>query len=77
MEVWPSSKPNKDKITPRAVRKHSGCAEMAGRDGPSRPPGQLSLLNFLLGVKRATPDVDWAVMEAQVEARRQARRQAR
>ena len=48
---------------------------MAGRDGPSRPPGQLSLLDFRLGVKRAPPEVDRAVIEAQVEARRQARLQ--
>jgi hypothetical protein len=46
---------------------------MAGRDGPSRAPGQLSLLEP--GVKRAPPDVDRAVIEAQVEARRQARLQ--
>ena len=50
---------------------------MAGRDGPSRPPGQLSLLDFRLGVKRAPPDVDRAVIEAQVEARRQAQVEAR
>jgi hypothetical protein len=44
---------------------------MAGRDEPSLPPGQLSLLDFRLGVKQATPDVDRAVIEAQVEARLQ------
>jgi hypothetical protein len=48
---------------------------MAGRDGPLLPPRQLSLLDFRLGVKRAPPDVDRAVIEAQVEARRQARLQ--
>ncbi len=46
---------------------------MAGRDGPSRAPVQLSLLDFRLGVMGAPPDVDRAVSEAQVEARRQAR----
>jgi hypothetical protein len=48
---------------------------MAGRDGPSRPPGHLSLLDFRLGLRRAPPDVDRAVVGAQVEARRQARLQ--
>jgi hypothetical protein len=52
-----------------AVRKHSGCAQMAGRDG------QLSLIDFCLGVVRAPPDVDRAEVEAQVKARRQARLQ--
>jgi hypothetical protein len=46
---------------------------MAGRDEPSRPPGQLRLVDFRLGMKRAPPDR--AVIEAQVEARRQARLQ--
>jgi hypothetical protein len=45
-----------------------GSAEMAGRDGPSRPPGQLS-------AGAARWDLDRAVIEAQVEARRQARLQ--
>jgi hypothetical protein len=39
---------------------------MAGRHVPSRPSGQLSLLDFRLGVKRAPPDVDQRI-EAQVE----------
>ena len=41
---------------------------MAGRDEPSRPRGQLRLLDFHLGMKRAPPDVDRAEIEAQVEA---------
>jgi hypothetical protein len=48
---------------------------MAGRDEPSRPRGQLRLLDFHLRMKRAPPDVDRAEIEAQVEARRQARLQ--
>jgi hypothetical protein len=48
---------------------------MAGRDEPSQPRGQLHLLDFHLGMKRAPPDVDRAEIEAQVEARRQARLQ--
>jgi hypothetical protein len=48
---------------------------LAGRDEPSRPPGQLRLLDFRLGMKRAPPDVDRAVIEAQVDRRRQARLQ--
>jgi hypothetical protein len=48
---------------------------MDGRNGPLRPLGQLSLPDFRLGVERAPPDVDRAVIQAQVEARRQARLQ--
>jgi hypothetical protein len=54
---------------------HLDCVEMAGCDGPSRPPGQLSLLDFRLGLERAPPDVDRAEIEAQVQARRQVRLQ--
>ncbi len=44
---------------------------MAGRDEPSRPPGQLRLLDFRLGMRRAPPDVDRAVITARRQARLQ------
>jgi hypothetical protein len=39
---------------------------MAGRDEPSWPPGQLRLLDFHLGMKRAPPDVDRAEIEEEM-----------
>jgi hypothetical protein len=45
---------------------------------PDRPPGQRSLFHFgvkRVAEKRAPPEVDWVVVERDVEAKRQARKQ--